>query len=387
MRRVTVAALCAWGLAAALAAGCATKQERPAPPPEPECRRLDRASGVYQEVECSGADADEDGLDDAADLCPQAPESANGVEDLDGCPDPDADGDQVRDEEDDCPHQAGRPPIGCPEADADGDGLADHLDSCPDASEDFNGVEDRDGCPDGADVLVVARKDTIYIKQPIHFLTKSAMLLPDSKAMLDRLAEQLKPHQERIARIRVVGHADRGEAKRRKLAKLSKTRARMVARYLVYQGIDKSLFETESRGAKQPVSKRRKKRDRERNQRVELLVTLDAAVVASAPGGATTPSGGQPSSGAEPAGSTEPVGSAEPAGRTEPAGSAEPAGSPEPAGSTEPDDPGGAIAGTGQPVPPTQQPKAVGEVEPYDEGEEWDSEFLEDDWDAKFLEK
>ncbi len=370
-------------LLAALLATCARPKPRPEPAATPACQRLDRVQGALVEVECSGTDTDEDGLDDAADLCPRAPETHNGEDDEDGCPDPDADQDQIRDAEDDCPHQAGPPPTGCPIHDADGDGFADHLDSCPLDPEDLNGLQDQDGCPDGADVVVVARQDTLYIKQPVHFLRKSAMLLPDSKELLERVATQLKPHASRIGRVRVVGHCDRREVKRRKIEALSRTRARMVARYLIFQGLDAKLFETESLGSKRRASKGRKKRDHEKNQRVELLVTLlppkaspvppVAPLASSADAGVA---GGQDA--ASPA-STSP--DAGPAARGDAAspGPAADAG----ASSTAADAGSGVVdAATGK----TGSPAKAG-VEPYDEGEDWDEEFLEENWDQKFLEK
>lgn len=345
------------------AAGCASK--KPKPKYTPKCMRYDRAQGTTVSVECSAKDQDEDGIDDAADLCPNAAESKNGVDDEDGCPDPDMDGDLVEDEVDDCPRLAGPAPTGCPPIDADADGFADHLDSCPDSAEDFNGVDDGDGCPDGMDVLVVARKDSIFIKQPIHFLRRSAMLLPDSKNLLDRVAVQLKGQERRISRIRVVGHTDRKEVPRRKAHRLSRTRARIVARYLVFQGLDKSKFEIRALGAKQPSAKGRRKRDLEKNRRVELLVTLLQA---------------------EKADPTPPPAAADAA----PASSAD-AGSPSPdAAVVAASDAGGATADSAPAqtdvASPAQKDQQEG-VEPYDEKENWDDEFMEDDWDKVFLQK
>lgn len=70
----------------------------------------------------SPKDSDGDGLVDTADACPDRPEDFDGVEDDDGCPD-------------------------APK-DRDGDGILDHLDRCPDQAEDRDGVDDEDGCPD-----------------------------------------------------------------------------------------------------------------------------------------------------------------------------------------------------------------------------------------------
>jgi len=75
-------------------------------------------------------DRDGDGLVDSVDKCPDNPENYNGVEDSDGCPeDPDTDGDKI----------------------------ADSVDSCVLEPEDFDNYLDNDGCPEldnDADTIV-----------------------------------------------------------------------------------------------------------------------------------------------------------------------------------------------------------------------------------------
>jgi outer membrane protein OmpA-like peptidoglycan-associated protein len=65
----------------------------------------------------------------------------------------DADGDGIADDKDQCPDQSEdldgyQDEDGCPEFDNDGDGIADIDDRCPDLAEDVDGFEDQDGCPD-----------------------------------------------------------------------------------------------------------------------------------------------------------------------------------------------------------------------------------------------
>ena len=69
--------------------------------------------------ECEG-DIDLDGIRDSKDKCPKEPEDYDGVEDEDGCPD----------------------------YDKDGDGIQDNVDKCPEVPEDFDDFEDEDGCPE-----------------------------------------------------------------------------------------------------------------------------------------------------------------------------------------------------------------------------------------------
>jgi OmpA-OmpF porin, OOP family len=82
-------------------------------------------------------DRDGDGIADTFDSCPDQRENYNGVEDLDGCPDdPDTDGDGIPDSRDQCILQ--------PE---DKDGYLDD-DGCPDLDNDADGIpDDKDKCP------------------------------------------------------------------------------------------------------------------------------------------------------------------------------------------------------------------------------------------------
>jgi outer membrane protein OmpA-like peptidoglycan-associated protein len=69
-------------------------------------------------------DRDGDGVKDSVDKCPDESEDLDGFEDEDGCPDPDN----------------------------DRDGIPDVDDKCPNDPEDKDGIEDEDGCPEGDDL-------------------------------------------------------------------------------------------------------------------------------------------------------------------------------------------------------------------------------------------
>ncbi|MEE2789615.1 MAG: OmpA family protein [Myxococcota bacterium] len=78
------------------------------------------AQGMTGRPECED-DRDGDGIIDSRDQCPDQPEDFDRVEDQDGCPE---------------------------DQDTDGDGINDSVDRCPNEPEDRDGVEDDDGCPD-----------------------------------------------------------------------------------------------------------------------------------------------------------------------------------------------------------------------------------------------
>ncbi len=104
---------------------------------------------------CPEPDNDFDGILDAMDQCPLEPEDKDKFEDLNGCPDPDNDGDTILDKADICPNDPEtvngfEDTDGCPDEipDTDGDGIKDPQDKCPKRPEDKDGYQDEDGCPD-----------------------------------------------------------------------------------------------------------------------------------------------------------------------------------------------------------------------------------------------
>lgn len=85
-------------------------------------------------------DRDDDSLDDDVDQCPDDPEDFDGHEDEDGCPDRDNDGDGVLD----AAEYKDRRWINNDRAVLPDGSERD----CRDEPEDFDGVDDEDGCPD-----------------------------------------------------------------------------------------------------------------------------------------------------------------------------------------------------------------------------------------------
>jgi hypothetical protein len=73
-----------------------------APRPQPTLGNCDSGALEAQPTP-QAADADGDGILDANDLCPNAPEDSDGVQDSDGCPETDSDSDGIADEVDEQP--------------------------------------------------------------------------------------------------------------------------------------------------------------------------------------------------------------------------------------------------------------------------------------------
>lgn len=82
---------------------------------------------VEEATPCGTADRDRDTIPDVVDQCPDEPEDFDGVEDQDGCRDID------------------------PRGDEDGDGIINVDDACIFEPEDFDGHDDEDGCPETSD--------------------------------------------------------------------------------------------------------------------------------------------------------------------------------------------------------------------------------------------
>jgi hypothetical protein len=119
-----------------------------------ECPDLaEDRDGFEDQDGCPDFDNDDDGVPDSQDKCPSQKEDEDGFDDDDGCPDPDNDRDGILDTQDACPDEAGPRAAdpktnGCPNKDGDSDGVPDDRDRCPTQAEDRDGFQDEDGCPD-----------------------------------------------------------------------------------------------------------------------------------------------------------------------------------------------------------------------------------------------
>ncbi len=268
-------------------------------------------------------DADNDGIADSEDQCPNQPEDADGFEDADGCPDNDNDADGVLDAQDSCPNEAAACD-GCPVRDQDGDGVLDDNDACPAAAEDADGFEDADGCPDSdndADGILDTQdacpdeaedvdgfeddngcpdtdndsdgvtdewdkcpnrkghpdadgcprakeiKRGRLILKGVHFESGKAALTPNSFAILDQVFRSLREWPE--VRIEIRGYTDSiGSATLNQ--RLSQKRAESVRDYLIQKGVDPSRIRAVGMGEQDPIAPNTVASGRAKNRRVEI---------------------------------------------------------------------------------------------------------------------
>jgi outer membrane protein OmpA-like peptidoglycan-associated protein len=197
------------------------------------------------------APVDTDAVDDAAreaailggyDACPQLPEDFDGIEDEDGCP----------------------------EGDADRDGVLDYLDRCPDEAETINGFEDDDGCEDEGPAQIIVEEGRISILETIRFEPESSAIDRGSYGILDQISLALRKHEE-IDRVEVGGHTD-STGPHGYNVRLSHERARSVRNYLLERGIKPGRLSARGYGPDKPIADNETDDGRAKNRRVEFLV-------------------------------------------------------------------------------------------------------------------
>lgn len=234
------------------------------------------------------ADADQDGIEDGKDRCPDsagpAPLGCPAPKDTDqdgfiddkdacptekgegpvGCPNLDRDNDCVDEPADKCPDQAGIQPDGCPDPDTDRDGVLGASDKCPNEQETKNGFEDQDGCPD---TLPEKVKKFSGVIAGIEFDFGKATIRPGSTPVLTEAASVLKEYP--ALRVAISGHTDNvGDAK--KNIDLSKERADSVKAFLVSQGIVGERIDTRGAGPDEPIADNKTAAGRQKNRRIEF---------------------------------------------------------------------------------------------------------------------
>jgi OmpA-OmpF porin, OOP family len=215
-------------------------------------------------------DRDKDGVLDAADRCPKEPEDKDGFEDADGCPDPDNDKDEIADAKDKCPTEPEdkdgfEDADGCPDPDNDRDGVADGQDRCPVEA----GPLDNGGCPKKYEHIVVTQ-EKIELRQKIFFESNKAVILPRSYSLLAEIASVLQARK--TMQVRIEGHTD-SRGGRTLNMRLSQARADSVRQHLVGLGIGPERMEARGYGPEQPIETNRTASGRERNRRVEFVIT------------------------------------------------------------------------------------------------------------------
>jgi outer membrane protein OmpA-like peptidoglycan-associated protein len=226
---------------------------------------------VGAKVDASGCptDADKDGIVDGIDQCANTP--AGVKVNARGCP-LDADGDGVADGVDKCegtPKGCLVDATGCP-SDADTDGVCDGLDQCANTPADAR--VDAKGCP-----IVVSEKETELLDtgmirlQNVNFDTGKATIKSESHAVLDEVGAILVRWPE--LQVEIGGHADSQGSNAFNL-KLSDDRAKSVLDYLQgkFPELKTAQITAVGYGEEKPIAPNNTSLGRSKNRRVEFKV-------------------------------------------------------------------------------------------------------------------
>ncbi|HET6371846.1 MAG TPA: OmpA family protein [Candidatus Polarisedimenticolia bacterium] len=210
-------------------------------------------------------DSDGDGVFDKEDACPNTPKGAK--VDATGCP-MDSDDDGVVDGLDRCPNTPKGAKVdayGCP-LDGDHDGVFDGLDKCPDSKPRVK--VDADGCEivEKAPQLFAPEKKSLVL-EGVNFETNKADILPESAAILDKVAASLKDWPD--VKVEIGGHTDSSGSDAHNLD-LSQRRADSVKAYFMARGIDASRLTAKGYGEKKPIADNKTAEGKAKNRRVEL---------------------------------------------------------------------------------------------------------------------
>ncbi len=202
--------------------------------------------------------------------CPNEPEDKDGFEDEDGCPDLDNDQDGIPDALDKCPNEPEdkdgfEDEDGCPDPDNDQDGIPDVIDKCPNEP----GPPEENGCPK-KHTLVSVTQEKIELHQAVFFATGRATIMPQSFPLLDEVADVLRTRS--TMQVRVEGHTD-SRGSRASNMRLSQARADSVKAYLVGHNVNASRMVSVGFGPDQPIETNKTAAGRERNRRVEFMIT------------------------------------------------------------------------------------------------------------------
>jgi OmpA-OmpF porin, OOP family len=173
--------------------------------------------------------------------------------------------------------------------DTDRDTIDDPHDRCPTVPENFNGIEDTDGCPEpDHDVIVDHQPDPLTLEQvitlpaPIEFEFDTAIMLPGAETYLLQVLQVLKQHPE-VRKLEIQGHTSSEGGPEYNL-RLSNDRATAVYNWLVQRGIEPTRLVPHGYGLTQPLAPNDSEPNRQRNRRVQFRLLEKDPDPAPSPG-------------------------------------------------------------------------------------------------------
>jgi OOP family OmpA-OmpF porin len=156
--------------------------------------------------------------------------------------------------------------------DSDNDGVINATDKCPDTP--AGTKVDAVGCP------ALFGGGASLVLQGVNFETGKAVLLPESQAILDRVATSLGDNP--TVTVEVGGHTD-NTGRQAANVRLSQARANTVRDYLISKGVDGARITAKGYGPDQPVADNAAEAGRAANRRVEFIIVDPPMVRAAEP--------------------------------------------------------------------------------------------------------
>jgi outer membrane protein OmpA-like peptidoglycan-associated protein len=113
----------------------------------------------------------------------------------------------------------------------------------------------------------------LMLTPPVTFTSGGGAIEPSALPTINALADLLKRNDAAVVRLRIVGHTDsRGSATGNQ--RLSERRANTVRTALIDLGVDAGKISAEGMGEANPIASNKTAAGRERNRRVEFLITV-----------------------------------------------------------------------------------------------------------------
>lgn len=124
----------------------------------------------------------------------------------------------------------------------------------------------------GTGVEVARQGDNVILNMPGHvtFATDSAQISPAFQGTLDQVATTIAEYRD--TRVQVAGHTDSTGSESYN-QQLSQRRAQAVADYLASRGVATTRIATIGYGETQPVASNETAEGRQRNRRVEIILS------------------------------------------------------------------------------------------------------------------
>jgi outer membrane protein OmpA-like peptidoglycan-associated protein len=130
--------------------------------------------------------------------------------------------------------------------------------------------------PPAAPKRVEVTADKIVINEKIMFDFDKSTIKPESFSLLDEVAQVIKDNPQ-IKKISVEGHTD-SDGSDKYNQKLSDGRAASVKKYIVDKGVPETMLDSKGWGESKPIADNNTPEGKEKNRRVEFLITAQDAV-------------------------------------------------------------------------------------------------------------